>query len=120
VTYNYRLLDRKQLSLPARKRLESTMSAKITGIVHCLAASTVLHVLAVPLPGAVLKTLAATLQPDEDDEAGVIERLPARHRKEVAAICDEIRTLRRQRSAASVFVLYSSEDHNFATLMLPA
>ena len=45
VNYNHSFLDKKEFNYSAKKRLESTMSAKITGSISLLAPGTLVEVL---------------------------------------------------------------------------
>ena len=106
--------------MPAKKRLESTISTKITGSLGLLSAGTNVEVIAVPLPKAVIKSIASILD-FEDESSYVISIQPLvekhiRHRKDLRNICDEIQSLKFEKSC-SVFILYSAEDHFFTYLL---
>ncbi len=123
VNYCFRYLDKSKYSAAARKRLESTISAKITPLLSLVSPGTVLEALALQLPRAVVSAAAGLLELKEDEAAysrsvrSLLERHP-RHRKELAAVCEEVGELKFDRGR-SVFVLYSAEDHCYATLMAP-
>jgi translation initiation factor 2-alpha kinase 4 len=119
VNYNYRYLDRAKYGASAKKRLESTMSTKITGSLALLAPGTLVEVMPLHLPKAVLKAIAGMLEFEDDAShsksvLALQERHP-RHRKDLGDISDEIRGLKNR--GCSVFVLYSADVHFFTLLL---
>ncbi len=126
VNYNFRFYqyqDKSKTTMTSRKRLESTISSKITPLLALLASGSVVDVLALPLPSSVLQSAAAFLKLDSDEAAftasvrHLLER-HSRHRRDLSNICDEIQELHFERSR-SVVVLYSADDHGYATIVAP-
>ena len=121
VNYGFQFLDRKGNNFLSKKRLESTISSKITSTLHLLAPGPAVEVLALPLSKAILKSMVAYL--DFDDEPSFKASVPillekhSRHRKELSPICDELQFLRFEKQT-SVIILYSSEDHNLIPMLM--
>ena len=120
VNYNHSFLDKKEFNYSAKKRLESAMSAKITGSISLLAPGTLVEVLSLHLPHAVIRSVSASL--DLDDETShrksvrALQEKHPRHRKELEGIADEIKGVKGG-TGCSVFVLYSTVEHMFTVLV---
>ena len=123
VNYNYRFWEKKSSnSLISRKRLESTISSKINSAIHLLANNTLVEVMALPFQVNVIKSIVSSL--DFEDESCFVKSIQPltdkhpRYRKELRNISEEVQSLRFDQ-ARNVFVLYSTEDHNFEMLIAP-
>ncbi len=126
VNYHYRFLDKSKFGAAAKKRLESTISAKITPLLCQLAPGSVVEAVALTLPLAVLKSMAAYLDFGGDDEAAFMRSVQtlverhSRYRKDLADICDELKNLKiHSVGGGTVFALYSTEDHDFRPILAP-
>ena len=113
--------DRKNATI--KKRLESSISSKMTPILNSFNASTFVTVLVLSYSGSVIRSLVATM--DFDDESkynDCLKDLCAKHsrvKKELVDVCEYINELKVCKGIIScVFVLYSSEEHSFKVLML--
>ncbi len=123
VNYNYTFLDKTKVGASAKKRLESTISTKLTSSLGLLAPGTVVEALALHLPKPVLKSISGLIDLEGnvaafDKSVAALQEKHPRHRKDLGDICDTIRALRQKRGC-SVFALYSCEDH-FFNLMIPS
>jgi translation initiation factor 2-alpha kinase 4 len=123
VTYRHSCLEKAKYSAAARKKLETSVSGRITPLLTRLAPNVVVEVLTLSLPAAVVRATAAFLDLEDENSfqasvASLRER-HSRHRKELTEVCDEIQTLARGRSSCPVIVLYAAEDHQFATVIPP-
>lgn len=123
VQVNYRFPDKSKYTGTSRKKLEATMSGKITPLLSQLASGTVLEVLALSLPKLVVRAAAAFLELDGDEESfsrsvqALGERHP-RYRKDLVTVCDVLHELKYEKDC-SAFALYSLEDNCYSTLLLP-
>ena len=119
VNYNHSFLDKKEFNYSAKKRLESAMSAKITGSISLLAPGTLVEVLSLHLPHAVIRSISASLDLDEEvsyrKSVRALQEKHPRHRKELEGIADEIKSVKNG-TGCSVFVLYSTIEHSLTVL----
>lgn len=120
VNYNYRFFDKSKNSSISKKRLEATISAKITSTLSLIAPNTNVEVLVLPLPTIVIKSIHAILNfEDETTFEQSVDTLIEKHiryKKDLTNICDEIQGLKFEKDC-SVFFLYSFEDHEFSTVL---
>ncbi|TRY62517.1 hypothetical protein TCAL_00386 [Tigriopus californicus] len=120
VNYNHIFLDKSKYGTSVKKKLESTISAKIIPNLQLLAPGVLVEVLTLPFPKVVVKSMAALL--DFEDEAAFQRSFPAllekhsRYRKELRNVCDEIQSLKYEKYI-SVFILYSVEEHDHVSVM---
>jgi len=120
VTYRHGCLEKGKYSAAARKKLETTVSGRITPLLSRLAPGAVVEVLTVSLPSAVIRAAAAFLDLEDDESFGrsvaALRERHSRHRKELAFLCEEIQRLA---DSNAVVVLYAAEEHNFAPIIPP-
>ena len=120
MNYNFRFLDKNKYGAVPKKRYEAAISSKITASLNLLAPNSMVEVFALPLPKAVVKSMAAMLEFEDEasfasSQQTLLEK-HTRHRKDLYKICDEIQGLKFEKDI-SVFYLYAVDDTFFAMMM---
>ena len=113
--------DKKNATI--KKRLETSISSKITNILASFSASTFVTVLVVPFPSHVIKSLCSIMEFDDETKfSETLKDLSAKHKlykKELVSVCDYINEVKCIKvTHCSVFILYSSDEHCFQVLLM--
>jgi len=116
VVYNFNFIDRDRYS-QSKKRLEIRKSEKLAGALSRFDSSCEVLVIALGLPGTVVKGMAAALDIDDEERfeislAELIKQYP-RYRKYFGDVCEEIVQARFRAKLSSSIVLFSLEDNSF-------
>ena len=95
------------------------MSAKITGSISLLAPGTLVEVLSLHLPHAVIRSISASLDLDEEvsyrKSVRALQEKHPQHCKELESVADKIKFVKNG-TGCSVFVLYSTIEHSLTVL----
>jgi len=115
VNFNFEFLDREKYS-QSKKRMEVRKSEKLASALSRFDNHVQVEVIGVGYPGAVVKTMAATIDLDDEERLQnsleeLIKVYP-RYRKEFRMIVDEISSVRFS-TKCPVVVLFSLDDNTF-------
>jgi len=115
VNFNFEFLDREKYS-QSKKRMEVRKSEKLASALSRFDNHTQVEVIGVGYPGAIVKTMAATLDLDDEEKFQIsleeLIKMYPRYRKEFRSIVDEISAVRFC-SKCPVIVLFSLDDNTF-------
>jgi len=119
VVFNFNFLDRDKYS-QSKKKMEVRKSEKLAAALARFDCSCEVMVIALGLPGPVLKSMAVGLDLEDEDkfETSVSElvKLFPRYRKYFVEVCGEITAARFGGKGSPSFVFFSLDDNSFKIL----
>ncbi|XP_014671944.1 PREDICTED: eukaryotic translation initiation factor 2-alpha kinase 4-like, partial [Priapulus caudatus] len=120
VSYNTRFLSTDRIPINQKRLYERQISTNISPTLEHLSTKMTVEVLATELPGAVVKTIAAYVDMENEEtfrlSVSEVTDRHSRYRKNITQVIDMVQELRFEKGC-SIIIIYSLGDETFRLLL---